>query len=41
MAKDRKTAWNVIREYKNLYSLEEILRMILRRHLEQTNQHIV
>lgn len=34
MAKKKETTWKVVREYKNLYSLEELIHRIIRKHLE-------
>lgn len=31
---ENNTSWKVIREYHNLYSPEEIVRILVRRHLE-------
>lgn len=40
MAKNSTTSWTVVREYKNLCSVEEILRIVIRRHIEQVTQNI-
>lgn len=37
MAKNTTMTWTVIREYKKLYSTEELLRKIIRRQLDLSN----
>lgn len=34
MAKKKEMTWKVVREYKNLYSIEELIHRIIRKHLE-------
>lgn len=34
MEENRQNPWKIFREYKNLYSVEEILRAMIRKHME-------
>lgn len=39
MEKKKENAWKVVREYQNVYSVQEMIQLIIRKHMENEEQN--